>query len=298
MYQHLLVPLDGSRLAEAALPVAGYLARTLHARLTLLHIIEENPPERIHGEPHLQDAQEAQEYLKDAARRLLPGLPDVEEHVHRQGEKDVARSLATHMEELDADLIVMSTHGRSGVRSLLIGNIAQQVISISKTPILLVPSGGEQAAQTFTCHRIVTPLDGNPEHEQGLEVAASLARACGAELRLIMAVHTLQTLPGEHGATARLLPTASSAILDLNEAQAEEYLRQHEQKLNEAGIKVSSQVCRGEPVKMVERAARSMDADLLVLSTHGKSGIEAFWSRSFAPNLARIARHPILFVPV
>jgi nucleotide-binding universal stress UspA family protein len=75
-------------------------------------------------------------------------------------------------------------------------------------------------------------------------------------------------------------------------------LRQHEQKLNEAGIKVSSQVCRGEPVKMVERAARSMDADLLVLSTHGKSGIEAFWSRSFAPNLARIARHPILFVPV
>ena len=82
MFKHLLVPLDGSKLAEAVLPAARAWAERLHARLTLLHITEKNAPAKIHGEHHLGSTAEAESYLAAQAGTLArPGL-DVQWHVH------------------------------------------------------------------------------------------------------------------------------------------------------------------------------------------------------------------------
>jgi nucleotide-binding universal stress UspA family protein len=80
MFTHLLVPLDGSSLAEQALPAAAYLAQLLPARITLLHLIERNPPSEIHHERHLTDAAEASAYLQDIQQRAFSPEVPVECH--------------------------------------------------------------------------------------------------------------------------------------------------------------------------------------------------------------------------
>ncbi|HYA03190.1 MAG TPA: universal stress protein, partial [Syntrophobacteria bacterium] len=129
MFKHILVPLDGSRLAEVVLPAAGYLARVLGAQVTLVHIIEQGAPASVHGERHLTRAEEAEGYLEEAARRAFsPDLP-VRRHVHTEAMENIARGIVEHQAELAPDLILMCTHGRSGLRDLLFGRIAQQVVA-------------------------------------------------------------------------------------------------------------------------------------------------------------------------
>ncbi len=298
MFKHLLVPLDGSRLAEAALPAAAYLAQTLDAPVTLFHVIERDAPQAIHGERHLRDPDEARAYLDEVAAHAFPSGLHVERHVHTSEVNDVARSIVAHVGELEPDLIVMCTHGWGGLRGWLFGSIAQQVIGLGKTPVLLVQPAEDGGAPAFACRRLLVPLDGDPEHEQGLPIAAGLAHACGAALHLVVVVHTLRTLPGEQALTGRLLPGATSALLDLTQQDAGRYLHQHVAQLQAVGLSVSADVRRGDPAKAIVRTARRAAADLIVLGTHGKSGMDAFWSSSVAPKVASQTYAPLLLVPV
>jgi nucleotide-binding universal stress UspA family protein len=298
MFNYLLVPLDGSRLAEAALPAAATLSKTLDARVALIHVIERRAPQEIHGEQHLSDPAEARAYLSEvAARAFSPGVC-VEQHVHTAEVGDVARSIVEHAEELGADLVVMCTHGRGGVRTWLLGSIAQQVIALRETPVLVVQPDGVAATSSFACRRLLVPLDGNPEHEQGLGVATALARACSADLHLLMVVPTLGTLSGEHGTTARLLPTATSAWLDISEENAEAHLHQKAIGLQAMGLGTTTEVCRGDPASAIVRTAQRMEADLVVMGTHGKRGMDAFWAGSVAAQVSSRSHVPLLLMPV
>jgi nucleotide-binding universal stress UspA family protein len=298
VFKHLLVPLDGSRLAEAAVPAAAYLAQTLDVPVTLFHVIERDAPQAIHGERHLSDPDEACAYLDEVAARAFPSGLHVEQHVHTTEVNDVARSIVAHVGELEPDLIVMCTHGWGGLRDWLFGSIAQQVIGLGRTPVLLIQPAEDGGAPPFSCRQLLMPLDGDPEHEQGLPVAAGLAQACKAGLYLVMVVHTLGTLPGERALTARLLPGATSALLDLTQLGALEYLQHRVRELQAAGLSVRADVRRGDPAKAIVRTARRVNADLIVLGTHGKSGMDAFWSSSVAPRVSSQSHIPLLLVPV
>jgi nucleotide-binding universal stress UspA family protein len=298
MFKHLLVPLDGSRMAEGSLAAAVSLARTFGAVVTLIHVIERGAPQDIHGERHLTSPDEARDYLGEVAARVFPADISVERHVHSSEVNDVARSIAEHAEELGPDLIVMCTHGRGGLRGLMFGSIAQQVIRLGTTPVLLVPPVTTGVPPAFSCDRLLVALDGNPEHEEGLKVAASLAKIGGAELCLIMAVHTVDTLSGEQAATAKLLPGATHALLDLAEKDAREYLHGHITALQAAGVTATADVRRGDPVIVILGASKRTRADLIVLATHGKTGMDAFWSGSATPNVTSRSDIPLLLVPV
>ena len=171
MFSHLLIPLDGSHLAEAALPPTITLAHLLQAPVTLIHVIEHHAPKEVHGEHHLTGSEEAWTYLEEVAARFPPDI-QVESHVHTSEVSDVARSIVDHVGELESDLIVMCTHGRGGLRSWLFGSIAQQVLLLGTSPVLLVHPDKAGIASPFRCRRLLIPLDGDPEHEQGLPVAA------------------------------------------------------------------------------------------------------------------------------
>jgi nucleotide-binding universal stress UspA family protein len=297
MFEHLLVPLDGSRLAEAALPAAATLARRLGSRVTLVHIVEPDAPQKIHGERHLSDPAEASAYLHEvAARAFSPGVP-VEACVHDAGE-GVAPSIVACASQWEAGLVVMCTHGEGGLRTWLLGSIAQQVLSFGATPVLLIQPDGAAATPAFACRRLLVPLDGQAGHEQGLAVAAALARACAAELHLLLVVPTLATLPGEHGAAARLLPATTRNLLDLQEEEAWAHLVREAEGLQASGLHAAAEVCRGDPPGAIARAAESARADLVVMGTHGKKGMDAFWSGSIAAQVARHSRVPLLLVPV
>jgi nucleotide-binding universal stress UspA family protein len=172
------------------------------------------------------------------------------------------------------------------------------VVALGTTPVLLIRPSAAADAPFFACPKLLVPLDGTPEHEQGLPVAAELARACAAGLHLVVVVPTLETLSGNQKAAGRLLPLATTALLDLAQQGTEEYLQRHIAQLQAQGLAVTAEIRRGDPITVIVDTARQAGADLIVLGTHGKAGMDAFWSGSTAPKVSSRSRLPLLLVPV
>ena len=294
--REILVPLDGSALAESVLPAASAVAKAFGARVKLLHIIEERPPDRIHGEPHLTDGDQAQAYLDEVARRPVFQGQAVEVHVHPTKQGDVAESVVDHAQEFGADLVVLSTHGKGGLRGFLFGRIALRALQRGSTPVLLMNPTSSGVAPPFVCRTILVPLDGTAAHEPALPVASTLGRAWQATLHLEIVVPTARTLSGHEAATGVLMPLATRAILDLAERGAEEYVERLAQTLRSEGISARSHVSRGEPAASLVEAAEKARADLVVMASHAKGAMEAFWSGSLTPKVVEKLRRPILLV--
>jgi nucleotide-binding universal stress UspA family protein len=294
--RQILVPLDGSALAESVLPAAAALAEGFGARVVLLHIIEKRPPETIHGQPHLTDGDAAQAYLERVARRPLFRNRPVEVHVHGPQAGDVAEAVVDHAREYGADLVVLSTHGRSGLRGFLFGSIAQRALQRGTTPVLLVNPTVAGEAPPFLCRTILVPLDGTSAHEPALPVASTLGRAWRAALHLEIVVPTVGTLSGHEAATGVLMPSAKRALLDLAERGAEEYVQDLARTLAAEGLPASSHVSRGEPAACLIEAANTVGADLVVMASHAKGALEAFWSGSLTPKVIEKLGRPLLLV--
>src|SRR3954471_2652890 len=221
----LLVPLDGSPAAEAVLPAAAVLARRLPAQVELLHVLERNAPERVHGERHLTSESDAASYLRGIAEQLeAEGVP-VSWHVHLVRVGDIPLSIASHAAESGASFILLSVHGTGGPRSWLTGAVAQGVIRHAAPPVLLLRSRTTQRVP-FAPQQVVVALDAARQAEVALPPAARLARALAIPLRLLLVVPTAETIPGDSGAAARLLPGGAAASLNLEAADAEDYLAQ------------------------------------------------------------------------
>jgi nucleotide-binding universal stress UspA family protein len=298
VFKHILVPLDGSKLAEAAIPAAVSLTKKLSAPVTLLHIMEQDAPQEVHHDRHITQADEASAYLEDLEKREFPAEGRVNWHVHTAPVKDVSASIVKHaMTEFQPDLIVMCTHGRSGVRALLYGNIAQQVIAQGKTPLLLIKPGMNTSAP-FGLDQILVPLDSGPIHDDSLPLTQALASAYGSNIHLLTVIPTFGTVAGEAAAAGTLLPATTSALLDIKVENAEEDLQAHLKDLKQGGFRVSAEVARGDPAAEIVNRSEELNADLIVLTTHRKAGAAAFWARSVAPNVARRARVPILLIPL
>src|SRR5437763_6212183 len=255
MNRRVLVPLDGSRLADTALVVDERLAGVYRAPVELLPVIERGGPATVHGERHLRTAVEAQTYLEGLAARLSAGGIAVETHAHDVPEGDGARSIAAHAEEGVADLIALCTHGSGGLRDLLVGSIAQQVLRRGTTPVLLTrpdPSGG---AAPFAPRTVLVPLDGTAAAEGALATAQDVAGHVGAALHLVMVVATLGTVRGERQALAQALPLATRAELDLEGDDARRYLDGVADRLRARGTTVTAEVRRGDTLSALAAEA-------------------------------------------
>ena len=295
--KNILVPLDGSQLSESVLPMAELIARQNHARLILFHVIEQKPPDTVHGDRHLTDEKEASAYLDQVFRSLGTGVI-VDRHVHTSAEKDVADSIVAHSKEMKVDLIAMCAHGQSGLQKRIFGNIAQHVLNQGDVPVLLFSPEKDLKIESCSCQCILVPLDGNPDHEAGLAMAIELSQTCHARLHLVMVIHKLSTLPGEQAASAVLLPTATTVLLEMDCEEGEMYLASLMGKLLDKDIQVTGEVQRGDPAKEIVRAAREFQADMIVMGTHSKTAMDAFWSGSVTPKLATQTHLPLLLVPV
>jgi len=294
--KHLIVPLDGSHLAEAALPIARQLAQKLGAPVTLVHLIERNPPQQIHGEHHLSNPEEAERYLSELSRRLFPSDPRVEQHVHVTEITDVPRAIAEHATELGSDLVVMCAHGQIGLRKLLFGSIAQRVAASSAVPVLLIRPGEAGAAPMLNERPLLVLLDGTGVHGKSLPLAAALAKACGVSLHLAVVVPTLRTLTGVGAASGLLLPVTTTQILQLAYTDASDYLSRQITVLQAQGLSAVGEVLRGEPSEIIVKAARHVVPNLIVLGIHSEEGLAAFLSNSAVSKVASSTPLPLLLV--
>jgi nucleotide-binding universal stress UspA family protein len=212
--------------------------------------------------------------------------------------ESVARGIVDHQAELAPDLILMCTHGRGGLRELLFGRIAQQVVASGRTPVLLIRPPGPKPEEPFRCRTLLAPTDGKPAHERGLDLAFGLARSTGAQVRLLAVVPTMEKLVGRQATSSRLMPGTTRAVLELAEEQLASYLRGQATRGEALGVAVSASVRRGDPASVIAETAASTDADIIVLGTHGKAGAEAFWAHSVTAKVLGRTRQPLLLVPV
>jgi nucleotide-binding universal stress UspA family protein len=297
MLKRLLVPLDGTRLAETVLPVAASLAEKAGARVTLLHVLERAAPAKVHGETHLTSAEEAQQYLERIARESFPPSVPVDWHVHHRPIADVAHSVADHADELEPDLIVMARHGHRHFMQLFFGSIPQQVIRQTPTPVLLVQPRPDHTVPASFQH-VFVPLDGQPEHEVALPLAAEIARLYEATIRLMMVVPTRGALAGSTAAVGQLLPAATTEVLDLAEQSGVEYLAHHLEGLQAEGGHAVATIARGDPLDVLQHTLQENGADLVAMGTHAAAGTQAFWAGSIGQKLLDRIPASFLLVPV
>lgn len=296
MFLNVLVPLDGSALAESALPGAIWFSSVFGAKITLLHLIERNPPAAVHGERHLTNEADALAYLKSIASTFPPGI-ETGFHVHTEEVSNVARSIAQHASELIQDLVVMCSHGKSGLRQFMVGNIPQQVIGYGTAPVLLIQPQRDQKTLFEHIGRLLVALDEDPEHSCGLEVGGIIAQRAGVGLRLVNVVPKLGSLHGQEGAASKLLPAATMALLEIEQDEATDMLAERAKAWKAKGIDITWQVRRGDPPEQITKAASETNSSIIVLGTHGKSGMGAFWAGSVAPQMPGHTDLPLLLVP-
>jgi len=301
MFHSLLVPLDGSEFSERSLPFARAIARTTSASLHLVqvaapvvqaHFISSSAFEYqgLDLEGYAQRHRtEAQQYLESVAKRFDDDGISVSAELVEGG---VADQLAWYAEHIEADLIVMTTHGRSGVSRMWLGSVADALVRHTSVPVFLMhpedPYGVPD--EVGSIDHILVPLDGSPLAEAVLKPATAMAEATGARLTLTHMVSSHAVLG------AQLFPLLPDDIVIVRE-KAEEYLKGVAEGLRAKGLTVETHLEEHEsPASAIAEVAEKLDAKLIALATHGYGGLKKALLGSVADKVLRASSLPLLVV--
>jgi nucleotide-binding universal stress UspA family protein len=273
MYAQILVPLDGSEVAEAALPCAEALARLAPATI---YLVRAAPPE---------DTALATTYLaRVAADVRARGL--VAETVVAAGPP--ADAVVQEAAEREIDLIVMTTHGRSGPGRWVLGSVADEVLHRTARPVLLVRSG--QQVRADRPHRVLVPLDGSELAERALLHARALVGP-GGELLLYQALAPITPIVPDAGPDS-----IWTEVMEDASADALTYLDRLAAPLRTAGYDVRTTAEFGPAAPRIAAYAGREHADLIAVSSHGRSGAARWLLGSVADELVRTAPVPLLLL--
>ncbi|MBI4491753.1 MAG: universal stress protein [Chloroflexi bacterium] len=275
----ILVPLDGSPLAERAIPFARGLALAARGRLVLLRVTS------IMTESKL----EARAYLDAIADRARTNEIAVEAEISVAAEEEVAQAIGRAVREQQAGLIAMSTHGRSGLGRWIYGSVADQVLRSANVPVLLVPAACQAGWPGDRVRRILLPLDGSDLATEALGPAGELADLFGAELLLLQSVE----LPSyTYVGPFPYPPFDLDAVL----AAAQEYLETVAADLRAHGRTVAVRTAAGNPAFIVADTAREQGAEVIAMATHGRTGLARLVMGSVATGTVQRASVPLLLV--
>ena len=297
MFSNLLVPLDGSQLAESVLPIVRKLARLMPCSVKLLHVIEKRPPSTIHGDTHLRDVEGAERYIALIADKLKGWGLKVTSHVHTVPQGDIPRCIAEHAEELEQDLIVLCTHGSGGVKRFVFGTNAEQVLTHGRTPVVLVKADEHGRPPSFGPKNILCLLDKTPESAPVLSACSELAKISGAGLHLLYVVPTAGTLSRRETPTCMLVPRTTRLLLDLEAEETSAMMRTEVEVLLSKEVAGSGSVERGEAVVAVAGTARDRESDMVALATRGLAGLGAFWANDLVSGISAAYDGVLLLFP-
>ena len=311
MQRYILVPLDGSTLSEAILPHAVALAHATESALILLQVLEP-VYEPIFGALGITEMVEEEELarMRDAQLASIHRYLEIVASQLQEEELEIHTRViegnhpATHIgwyAEHDTLLlmIAMTTHGRSGMLHWLFGSVAAEVVQSTPRPLLLLrpeESGGSFSIwnpKTVPYQTIIVPLDASPFAEQALDQAQVLASAMNATLYLVSVVPPPHYIP-----VLRKKETVSllNALLQTEMERRTHYLEQRAELLREQGLLVQTQVATGHPAEEILRLSTQHQHTLLVMTTHGRSGLRRLLLGSVAMKVVQGAHVPVLLV--
>ncbi len=296
-FRNILIPLDGSELAEKALKSAAQLASAMAkqtsageppVKLTLLRVA--TPLTFMAADPALFDEMirmsidEAQAYLQATAPSVIAAAEPatVETKVVSGFAADV---IVHYAEENGIDLIVMSSHGRTGSKRWIYGSVAEKVMHHASCATAIVRA--HVSVDMFQNRKILVPLDGSELAEKALDPAMAIAAAVKSDVLLLRVVADREPLPATLDPIGEDVAAALDKTDSLERAEAEAYLqRVHESHRNQH-LFFDVQSVDGDIADAIISYADSRNVDLVIISSHGRSGIGRWLHGSVAEKVLR-----------
>lgn len=300
----IVLPLDGSELAETALPYAVALARLFGARVVVLRVLEEMRPlydARRRDLIWLDPANPRRELLnpellEPAVDRLTAAGVAVEPVV-RLG--DPRAEIIREAARQPAPLIVLASHGRGGIGRALLGSTATRVLQLAAMPVLVVRARARaEQPERVRFQHVAVPLDGSALAEQALGPAVELVRASGATLDLVRVAETyrdeLPDLPPP-SLMAPSYPAIVEWFAEL-EREAADYLDGVADRLTAEGVAATTAVLSGDPARQLLAYVERERPDVVAMTSHGRGGLARWLFGSVADRLLTAASVPLLVV--
>jgi nucleotide-binding universal stress UspA family protein len=269
MFERILVPLDGSELAEAVLAQVRRILFHKDAEIILLRAVF--VPSGIEGEVELPAILQAQaaKYLEGVAGVLAAQGAKVRTVTRMGHAADVILDVAG---EEKASLITMSTHGRSGITRWALGSVAERVLRASRIPVLAVRSSAAASPSELSLQKMLVPIDATDVSLEVVGPTLELARLFGSQVVL------LNVCDGQ---------VCSVPVCQITEAY---------EKFHEAGVPVEPLMKQGDAAVQILETCREQQADLIAMTTHGRSGISRWMLGSVTEKVLRAAPVPLLVV--
>jgi nucleotide-binding universal stress UspA family protein len=296
MYTRLLIPLDGSKTAEAALPYGRTLARTLKIPVELLGVVDtsvlDNRVFRDSGDSETiiaESIRSSEEYLN----RIVKTFPD--DNVSCIVETGKAEEVIIEKAGSDATLTAMATHGRSGIDRLLMGSVAEKVLRSAINPLILIRASEEAKSEELALLKsVIVPLDGSELAETVLSPVAQLANALKLEVILLRAYQIpMNTYAGMEDSYPIDYEKISVALKE----EAQSYLERKVAELKRNGIeKLSFVIAEGSGASEIVALGRRTPDNLIAMCTHGRSGIKRWVLGSVTEKVVRLCGDPVLIV--
>jgi nucleotide-binding universal stress UspA family protein len=284
MYSKILVPLDGSPLAEQILPYVRCLAGIYNIPVELLWV---NDVENAQWPPR-----SGKEYLRKTSSKYLSAVKRIDsiEAIGRPAEEIVRRAGAE-----PSCLIAMATHGMNGMRRWLIGSVASKVAQSAQNPLLLVrPLENADPAAAIELKTIFVPLDGSGLAEIALRHAVALAKTMKLAVQLVR----VYALPSDAYIVADgVISQGAAPFREAMQNEAESYLEGKVETLRADGLaEVIGTAMEGDPPnEIIDLAAKTANS-LIAMSTHGRSGIGRWLLGSVAEKIIQHSRVPVLLI--
>jgi len=277
----VLVTLDGSGTAEYILPWAAAIAVALPARLLLLQLIPGGSDSTVQSATH---------YLDGVASDMRGKGIQVETRA-AACDKEVGTAIANAAEETHAALTLIATRGRTGVSRMILGSVADEVVHAIRGAVLVLKAGtGKPGTAPPSVKRVLLTLDASPQAETAIPYAVRAAQAFGAMLNVVQAAPL---------ASAMLAGTPGVVLPDNLDQEIEEaaatYLRGVKEKLP-AALTTELHVLRGPAAGEILDHAENTHADLIVMSTRGRSGVARWTLGSVADKVLRGGTVPVMLV--
>ena len=301
MAGNIVVPLDGSALAEKALPLAAALATRSGEKLVLLRLVAETA--EIEAE-----LKSARAYVEEVHREITH--PDLDNRLEpNRVEVQVVpgnpEDLGPIISKLDATLVVMTTHGRTGLSRLIMGSVAKQTLAHLNVPVILIRPADIVDSQlpmelmyrsselpgpehSYAAQMVVT-LDGTPEAETVLQPAAALARALRFTLCLVRVVTP-------HHPITEGVNFASVPDLEQRHYEAAQYLKGLQHSLTEQDVNCTSQVLTGEPDREIVDYAGQRGVVMLAMASHTRGKLGRLVLGSVAEKVMSATHLPVMMV--
>jgi nucleotide-binding universal stress UspA family protein len=290
MFKQILVPLDGSPLAEQALGEASLIARHAGGHLDVILVHQSKSVRGVATDPdEEQQLEKDHAYLETIVAGLPNGAAVAATHALLRGE-DVVETISARAHDLMADLIVITSHGRTGLSRTLLGSVADALIRTAAIPVLMLRSQSrkkDRAAAPHNFQRILVLLDGSKESQGVLSAAASLGAASNADLVLLRVVQPMPLATANAGIPFGIpdigIPSAMSLVEDPQateerRAAAMNDLSQIAATLDRSGTSnVETHVAIAEHVapSIIDFVA-AHDIDVVAMCTHGRGASRLF----------------------